>query len=47
MMKKSTNGAGSIKATEIKDSMKSKAKLEKGKDLRQNPSGGTKAKGSI
>ena len=46
-MQKSTAGAGMIKATEQMQSKKSGGKVETGKDLRQKPTGGSKAKGSM
>jgi len=46
-MQKSTSGAGTIKASMQKSGGKSGGKIETGKDLRQNPSGGSKAKGII
>jgi hypothetical protein len=46
-MQKTQSAAGMVKATDQKMSnTKETGKLETGKDLRQNASGGAKAKGS-
>lgn len=47
-MQKTQGGCGMVKATDQQmGESKSTGKLEKAKDLRQNKSGGAKAKGSI
>jgi hypothetical protein len=47
-MQKPQGGYGMVKATmQVKGTAKETGKLEKGKDLRQNASGGSKAKGSL
>lgn len=47
-MQKTQGACGEIKATQQKiGNSSSGGKLETGKDLRQNKSGGTKAKGSM
>lgn len=46
-MQKPQGASGVIKASDQLDNIKTGGKLETGKDLRQNPSGGAKAKGSM
>lgn len=46
-MQKTQGTSGMIKATDQKSENSNGGKLETGKDLRQNKSGGTKAKGSM
>lgn len=46
-MQKSQGACGMIKATQQKAEKSTGGKMETGKDLRQNKSGGAKAKGSM
>lgn len=47
MMQKTQSASGMVNATNQKSTGKDGGKLETGKDLRQNASGGAKAKGSM
>lgn len=46
-MQKPQGACGMVKASDQQNTGKDGGKLETGKDLRQNPSGGAKAKGSM
>lgn len=46
-MQKTQGSSGMVKASDQKMDASTGGELETGKDLRQNPSGGAKAKGSM